>query len=74
MQENEPQKPQNLKKALKNLQPLMPEPQFLKTLIFPRSFEKLQIEYILGFLSEDFFLCSLLMIVPSSSVNVEKQI
>ena len=47
----------------------MYEPQFLKTLIFPGPFNSYKIEWILAF-KIPLFLSSL-MVVPSSSVNME---
>ena len=51
----------------------MPELQFLKTLIIPRALYKLQnwVNFSL-FSYLIFFLSSLLMVVPSSLVNIER--
>ena len=57
----------------KNLQPQMSELQLLKTLIFLIAPWKLQNEYILAFFSDlNSFLPSVLMVVPSPSVNMKR--
>ena len=57
LQENEPQKPRNLKKMLRKLKPQMPKLKFLKTLIFPSTLQRFQNWVNFSFFSSLKFFC-----------------